>query len=293
LEGQLLKTFEKIGNGALLVTEGPLKYIQFECLNEYSDILIHCMSTRVGGVSTGECSTLNLGFGRKDSRSNVISNFNSICAAVGLEPDSLVLTNQVHDTKVRLVDADDRGKGFSRQSDIKGIDGLYTMTPGVTLTTFHADCVPVFIFEPGIKAAALLHSGWRGTLSDITGNMARKLRELPGYESGRAIAVIGPSIGYCCFEVDDDVYFLFREKYNNDEYYRHMPNGKHNVDLKAIIAEQLADEGIEESHIHDCGICTKCRNDLFFSYRGDKGRTGSMAAFMQIKPQGASNEKSI
>lgn len=287
-----MKTFERIGEGALLVTEGPLKYIQFDCLKEYSDILIHCMSTRVGGVSTGECSTLNLGFRRKDSRSNVISNFNLICGAAGLDTGSLVLTSQVHGTQVRLVNADDKGKGFSRDSDITGVDGLYTMTPGVTLTTFHADCVPVFLFEPGIKAAALLHSGWRGTLSNIAGSMSEGFRELPGYDAGRLVAVLGPSIGYCCFEVDEDVYCLFREKYNNDRYYR-TSGTKYNVDLKTIIADQLTAEGIDIKNIHDCGICTKCRNDLFFSYRGDNGRTGSMAAFMQIKPQGEPNEKSI
>lgn len=279
-----MKTIERIGNGALLVTEGPLKYIQFECLNKYSDILIHCMSTRIGGVSTGECSTLNLGFKRKDTRSNVITNFQRICGAVGLETDSLVLTNQVHCTEVYFADAGDKGKGFSRDSDIMGVDGLYTITPGVTLTTFHADCVPIFLFEPGIKAAALLHSGWRGTLSDIAGRMAEKFRELPGYKAGRLIAVIGPSIGHCCFEVDEDVYRLFREKYNNDALYKKTSGTKYNVDLKAIIAGQLTGKGIEKENIHDCGICTKCRNDLFFSYRGDAGKTGSMAAFMQIKP---------
>ncbi len=288
-----MKTFERIGKGALLVTEGPLKYIQFECLNEYSDILTHCMSTRAGGVSTGECSTLNLGFSRKDIRSNVITNFNLICGAVGLETDSLVLTSQIHGAKVYLAGADDRGKGFSRDSDIKGVDGLYTMTPGVTLTTFHADCVPIFLYEPGIKAAALLHSGWRGTLSDIVGSMAERLKELPGYDAGRVIAVLGPSIGYCCFEVDEDVYCLFREKYNDGRYYSNTSGTKRKVDLKAIIGKQLEDEGINKENIHDCGICTKCRNDIFFSYRGDNGKTGSMAAFMQIRPQGASDEKSL
>lgn len=288
-----MKTFERIGKGALLVTEGTLKYIQFECLNEYSDILTHCMSTRAGGVSNGECSTLNLGFSRGDIRSNVISNYNLICQVAGLEPDSLVLTNQIHGNGVCLVDENDRGKGFNRTSDIIGIDGLYTMTPGVTLTTFHADCVPVFIFEPGIKAAALVHSGWRGTLSDIAGGMADRLAGLPGYEAGRSIAVLGPSIGHCCFEVDEDVYCLFREKYDNDRYYKKTLDNKWKVDIKAIIIKQLTDKGFEKRNIHDCGICTKCRKDLFFSYRGDNGRTGSMAAFMQIKPQGASDEKRI
>lgn len=288
-----MKTSERIGKGAVLVTEGPLKYIEFECLNEYRDVLTHCMSTRAGGVSTGECSTMNLGFSRKDIRSNVIKNFNLICDAIGLEADSLVLTNQVHGIKVRQVYAEDKGKGLYKDSDITGVDGLFTTTPGVTLATFHADCVPVFLFEPGIKAAALLHSGWRGALSNIVGSAAKKMKELPGFDAGRLIAVLGPSIGHCCFEVDEDVYHHFREVYDNASFYRNTSSTKWHVDLKGIIEKQLKDEEIKEENIHNCGICTKCRNDLFFSYRGDQGRTGSMAAFIQIKPQGVSNEKGL
>lgn len=288
-----MRTFEGIGRGAVLVTDGPLKYIEFECLNEYSDVLIHCMSTRAGGVSTGECSTMNLGFSRKDIRSNIIRNFELICGAAGLEPDSLVLTNQIHGTRVYRAGSNDKGKGIIRDSDIKGVDGLYTMTPGVTLTTFHADCVPVFLFEPGIKAAALLHSGWKGTLSNIVSSLTERLNELPEYDAGKLIAVLGPSIGHCCFEVEDDVYCLFREKYNNEKYYVNISDTKWKVDLKGIITQQLKEAGLKEDNIHNCGICTKCRNDLFFSYRGDNGKTGSMAAFIQIKSQGASNEKSL
>ena len=288
-----MKTFERIGNGAVLITEGPLKYIEFDCLNEYKDVLIHCMSTRAGGVSTGECSTMNLGFSRKDSRSNIIKNYELICDAAGVETDSLVLTNQIHGTKVCRVDSGDKGKGFNRDSDIRGVDGLYTTMPGVTLTTFHADCVPVFLFEPGIKAAALLHSGWKGTLSNIVSSLTERLNELPEYDAGKLIAVLGPSIGHCCFEVEDDVYCLFREKYNNEKYYVNISDTKWKVDLKGIITQQLKEAGLKEDNIHNCGICTKCRNDLFFSYRGDNGKTGSMAAFIQIKSQGASNEKSL
>ncbi len=288
-----MRTIERIGNGTTLVTEGQLKYIEFECLNEYKDSLLHCMSTRAGGVSTGECSTLNLGFSRKDTRSNIFKNYDLLCEATGMKPDSLVLTNQVHGTTVCMVNQNDNGKGFSRETDIKGVDGLLTITPGVTLVTFHADCVPVFLFEPGIKAAALLHSGWRGTLSNIVSSAMNKMKELPGFDAGSLVAVLGPSIDYCCFEVDEDVCSLFRERYDNSAYYKQTHNKKCHVDLKGIIAKQLKEEGLADKNIHNCGICTKCRNDLFFSFRGDQGKTGSMAAFMQIKTQGVSNEKSL
>lgn len=278
-----MKEYVKIGEGTVLVTAGDLKYIEFESLNRYRDILTHFMSTRHGGVSSGECSTLNLGLGRNDDRSNVIENFRIICNATSVNMESLVLTNQVHGTKVCRVYESDMGKGLLRESDLKGTDGFITTAPGVTMVTFHADCAPVFLFEPSAKAAALLHSGWKGTLADIVARALDDMKKIPGFDPGRVEAVIGPSIGFCCFEVDEDVYGLFREKYGNGSFYRHVSGTKWKIDLKGIIRTRMEEEGVDARNIHDSGICTKCRNDLFFSYRGDRGRTGSMAAFMQIR----------
>ena len=279
----MLKTSCEIGNGSILVTDGDLKYVEFECLKKYDDSLIHCMSTRFGGVSSGECSTLNLGFKRKDSMENILKNYNILCDSLGIGTDSLVLTNQVHSAEVAFVDEGDKGKGFSRESDITGVDGLATATPGITLVTSHADCVPVFLYEPEVRAAALIHSGWRGTLKNIASQGVQKLKAVPGFRTDRLIAIMGPSIGSCCFEVDEDVYRLFYDKFKIEGLYRNTVEKKWNIDLQGIIREELLQEGLINGNIHNCDICTKCRKDLFFSHRGDEGRTGSLAAFMQIR----------
>ncbi len=278
-----MKTKEKLGNETVLVTDGDLRYIEFECLTEYGETLTHCMSTRSGGFSTGECSSLNLGFNRNDSRENVLRNFQLLCDSVGFDTGSLILTNQVHGSIVRSVDKRDSGKGFCRESDLTGVDGLITQTDHVTLVTFHADCVPVFLFEPGIKAAALLHSGWRGTLKSIVIQALEQMAALPGFHADRLVAVMGPSIGSCCFEVGEDVYTLFKSKHQNKAFYEVGQNGKWKIDLNAIIKTEMIKNGLRTENIHISGICTKCRNDLFFSYRGDQGKTGSLAAFMQLK----------
>ncbi len=282
-----MKTIEKIGCGTILVTDGSLKYIRFECLNEYDQILSHFMSTRIGGVSQGECCSLNLGFNRNDDNRNVLENYRRLCTCADIQPETMVMTNQVHGTRVSKVDSIDKGKGFIKKSDIRETDGLLTVTPGITMVTFHADCVPVFLFEPVIRAAALLHSGWKGTLSNIVSSAVLEMKRLPGFDPKRLVAVLGPSIGHCCFEVDEDVYDKFKTKYDSKKFYRVKPDKKWNIDLKGIIKKELADEGLDVNNIHDSGICTKCRSDLFFSHRADEGRTGSMAAFMQIKPQGS------
>lgn len=280
---ELIST-EKIGNGATLVNVDGIKRVEFDCLNEYRDILVHCMSTRLGGVSNGECTSLNLGFARNDSIENVYENFRLFCKSAGIEPNSLVCTRQVHGTRVRFVGESDKGKGFpGNENGLYGVDGLVTTTPGITMVTFHADCAPVFLFEPGIKAASLVHSGWRGTLGNIVSEAIKAMKSIPGFNAGRVTAVIGPSIRYCCFEVDEEVYMHFFEKYKNDALYEQTPEGKWKIDLKGIIEHELRQEGIPPENIHDSGICTKCRKDLFYSYRGDEGKTGSLAAFMQIK----------
>ena len=278
-----MNTTEKLGSGTTIVTNGEIKYVEFECLKKFDDKLIHCMSTRIGGVSQGECSSLNLGFNRNESRENVLHNFGLLCDSVGINTKSLVLTNQVHETKVALIDENDIGKGFSRQSDLIGVDGLLTITPGVTMVTFHADCMPVFLFEPVIKAAALLHSGWRGTLKNITAVAIAAMMDIPGFRAERLVAVIGPSIGKCCFEVDEDVFRLFENKFRDSQLYTAKNNGKWHIDLKEIIRRELLWEGLLDENIYDSGICTVCSRDLFFSHRGDSGKTGSLAAFMQIR----------
>lgn len=279
-----MRLTEKIGNGAELVAVDGIKHVEFDCLNEYRDILIHCMSTRQGGISHDGCASMNLGFARNDSMGNVCENFRLFCESTGIDLNSMVLTNQVHGTVVRIVGEMDKGKGFpGNEGGFAGVDGLITATPGVTMVTFHADCAPIFLFEPCVKAASLVHSGWRGTLGNIVSEAIGIMKNMPGFNTKRVTAVIGPSIGYCCFEVFEEVYALFLNKFGNDAFYKREQGGKWKIDLKGIIEYELQQEGIPLENIHNCGICTKCRKDLFFSHRGDEGKTGSLAAFMQIK----------
>lgn len=281
--GRFLKLGEPIGKGASIITDGALKYIEFECFKRFRPELVHCMSTRLGGVSTGECSTLNLGFNRKDSWENVKANFDRICASIGIDTESLVFSNQVHESSLRIVTEADKGKGFSRESDIKGIDGLLTNTHGVTLVTFYADCVPIFFHEPENKVIALVHSGWRSTYRNIAGETVRKMVSGFGCSPEKIIVATGPSIGSCCFEVGDEVCRLFEERYSAAEFYTASGPDKWKVNLQAIIRSELLLEGLREENIHNSEICTKCWKDLFFSHRGDLGATGSLAAFMQLR----------
>lgn len=265
--------------------QGCLEFLEFGNFKKYSSIITHCFTTRNGGVSTGECSSLNLGFKRKDKAENVLENFKIISNALKIDYRNMVLSNQVHDSKIKVVGKEDRGKGIVRESDIIGYDALVTDKEEVALVTFYADCVPVFLFDPEKRVIALVHSGWRGTVKEISRETIKLMEARFGCNPERLEAVIGPSIGSCCFEVDSEVHSEFiRAIPYSENFCTEAENGKWKIDLKSIIRFSMNESGVNLNNICISNYCTKCNNDMFFSHRGEKGKTGNLAAIMQINP---------
>ncbi|HPT77727.1 MAG TPA: peptidoglycan editing factor PgeF [Candidatus Atribacteria bacterium] len=243
----------------------------------------HGFSSRQGGVSTGECSSLNLSLKRKDLPENVRKNFEIFCDALGIDTGRMVFAVQAHGDKVAAVDEKDRGKGFMRGSDITEADGLITDKPGVALVTFHADCVPLFFLDPEKKAIGLAHAGWRGTIARIGAKTIAAMQDKFNTDPGDCLAAIGPSIGQCCFEVDKPVADGFRAAFPQHAERLIEPIGeKYHVDLWLANKIQLIEAGIREENITIAGMCTACNKDMFFSHRRDLGRTGSHAAMIML-----------
>lgn len=243
---------------------------------ERTGLVRHCFTTRHGGVSTGETATLNLGFKRKDTRENVLQNYKIVCDAVGMHADDLVLSNQVHENRVRVITKDDCGKGITRDSDIVGIDALVCAQPGAPFVVFCADCVPVFFLDPVKKVAALAHSGWRSTVKNISGEVLGVMKQEFGCDGKDILCAVGPSIGQCCFEVDKDVADMF------DKTFVQARGEKYHIDLWSVIRAQLTKADIRDENITLAGICTCCHGDEFFSNRAHKGKIGLMGAFMEL-----------
>ncbi len=260
-----------------------LQLIEFSNLKKYEDVLTHCFTTRLGGVSSGECYSLNLSFNRNDSRENVIENYRIIAGAIGADFDKMVLSNQVHDNKIRYISEEDAGKGLTKDSDILGYDGLTTDVPGIPIVTFYADCVPVLILDPVKKAITAVHSGWKSTVKNIAFE-ALKLMENKYKSNMRDLQIaIGPSICKNCFEVGEEVYNQFKNVYPWCDTYTTKENGKYYIELQRIIKKVIVEAGVPEENILISGICTKCNKDIFYSYRGDQTKTGSLAAIMVLK----------
>ena len=246
----------------------------------------HCFSTRVGGVSSGVFSSLNLGVKKGDTDENVLENYKILSGAVGFDHENIVFSNQVHDTKIKYVTEKDRGKGLIYPNDIKDIDGLITDRPNIVLTTFYADCVPLFFVEPKKKVIALSHSGWKGTVNKIALKTIDILVNDFNSNKNDILVGVGPSICKNCFEVDEPVYNEFANSFPYiSDYVSIVPKGeinKYHIDMWNINKKMMVDAGIPESNIEITDYCTKCKGDLFYSHRNMGNERGSLAAFMEL-----------
>ena len=273
------KNTENIG----LVRDGKTPYLTFPALSKISFIK-HGFSTRLGGVSKGHLSSMNLDFTR-DIKENVLTNFSLICDSMGLDYRDLVFSWQVHKTNIRLVTSSDKGKGIIKDRDYKDIDGLITNVPGIPLVTFYADCVPLYFIDIKNQAIGLSHSGWRGTVKRIGAKTIDAMIEHFDTDPDDIVAVIGPSICSDCYEVSEDVVSEFYKIFTKgqiSEIIEEKPNNKYQLDLWKANHQILLDAGVVESNIHTSGLCTACNDELLFSHRASKGQRGSLAAFLMI-----------
>lgn len=263
-------------------------YVTFPVLSDIPFVQ-HGFSTRLGGVSHGNFATMNLGSDAVhdgDTPENVMENFCRIADSIGINPQSIVISKQVHKTDIRLVDDKDCGKGLFRERDYDEIDGLITNTPNVTLVTKYADCVPLFFIDTRKKAIGLTHSGWRGTVKKIGKITVERMQKEFGSNPEDMIAVIGPSICKGCYEVGEEVAKEFMVAFplntNNDILVK-KGNGKFLCDLWAANHLVLLEAGLKKENIHTSQLCTACNSELLYSHRKSGGKRGSLAAFLAIK----------
>lgn len=247
----------------------------------HSDLLgaPHGFSTRLGGVSDGIFTSMNLGHSRGDNPLHVEENFRRFCTATGCGFDSMVFTRQVHGDTVRQVTAADANQPLKNGVSID-CDGLMTNAAHVSLVIFSADCIPVLLHDPVRKAIAAVHAGWRGTALAIPAVAVARMRAAYGTNPADIRAVIGPGISRCCFETDGDVPAAMPAW--AADYITARPHGKFMVDLKTINARALQNAGVPASQIDISDACTMCQSDVFWSHRKTKGERGSLAAIIEL-----------
>lgn len=245
----------------------------------------HAFSTKLGGVSKGDCATMNMSFKRGDSVEDVRMNHIIFAETIGYEFENLVLSDQVHETVVRRVSSEDCGKGVIRKSDIIGVDGLITDDPQVVLMTFFADCVPLFFYDPEKRAIGASHSGWRGTVKRMGARTVEAMQREFGSSPQNIYAVIGPSICQNCYEVSEDVIQEFQKSFEPNQWpslWRENSNNKYQLDLWNANKIVLNEAGIPEHQIEVCEYCTCCHSDILFSHRATNGRRGNLSGVITL-----------
>lgn len=258
-----------------VVKTGTLEYLTADNI-----AVPHCFTTRLGGVSKGYLSSMNLGYHRGDDPENVEKNYEILAKAIGFSTQRMVLSNQIHSDIVRTVGAED-ARGLDHRA-YPECDALITNTPGVALVVFTADCTPILLYDPVTGAVGAVHAGWRGTAAGIAGKAVEKMQKEFGCHPENIRAAIGPNIARCCFETDAEVPAAM-EKLLADAAKDCIESrgNKFYVNLKEINARVLRRAGVEQIEVSDA--CTMCRPDRFWSHRVTGGNRGSQGAVIVCK----------
>ena len=242
----------------------------------------HAFTTRFGGVSGDIWASLNLGEHRGDDPENVRENYRRVKQATGIDTDRLVFTRQVHGREVRIATEADIHTLFTPVP--YEADGLVTNIPGLPITCFIADCVPLLMEDTRHGVIAAVHCGWRSTVQDIMAAAVEKMLLL-GAQPGEIRAAIGESIGACCFdtgpEVPEAVYALLPDWYEGLVRPGKTPD-KSYVDLREAIRRRLVQLGVPAEQIAVSDECTMCRPDKYWSHRATKGQRGHQAAMIVL-----------
>lgn len=272
-----------MGGNAMHIVQQQRGGVTFYACDGFSGTA-HGFSTRLGGISPAPWDSLNLGANRGDTAQRVAENFRRFCAALGTDPDALVKNHQVHSDLVRRVTKSD----VLAAPELPGTadaDGLVTDVPGVCLTIFSADCIPVLLYDPHRRVIAAAHAGWRGTARGIAARVAEAMQRDYGCAPEDILAAIGPGISPCCFETHADVPEGLRAGLGEaaQPWIRPLAQeGKFSVDLKGANAHWLIRAGLLPGHIAVCPACTACDTDTFWSHRRMGTARGSMAAMIQL-----------
>ena len=257
------------------VKKGTLEYLTAEGIT-----VPHCFTTKLGGVSTGILSSMNIAYKEEETMENVEENLRILGRALGFDPEKLVLTRQNHSDVVRVVTKADHTTLCHR--DYPWCDGLVTNDPGVALMIFTADCTPLLFHDPVTGAVGAAHAGWRGTASQIGARVVEAMVRSYGCDPANIRAAIGPNVGYCHFETDADVPEAMLASYGEEVKAHIRTQGeKFYLDLKAINALSLRRAGVR--HIEISGDCTMCCPDKYWSHRITGSQRGSQGAVIVCK----------
>lgn len=260
-----------------------VEYLQFRKLLEYSDKINH-------GYIIGldkNFRTARVGDNKltKEEYEKAVNSYKTVCKELDLNYNDIVKTNQTHSDNVEKIEE----KVLKDEPDFavyNQTDGLMTDKQGLVLSTTNADCILLMFYDPTKNVVANVHSGWRGTLQRISVKAVEKMKREYDCNPNDIICCMCPSIRKCHFEVDADVYEMFKNEFedlkdtngiferNNDKWY---------IDTILINKVILKEAGLLEENIVDSGICSVCNKDIIHSFRAEGANYGLNTAIISLK----------
>lgn len=248
-------------------------------LEEWEQLYPHL----VVGMSARTSANRNYALHVGNNPKQVIENRKKLATQLGFPFGNWTCGEQVHDCHVEEVTAANKGCGREdRASAFADTDGLITAEVDTLLASYYADCVPLYFYSPDRDLIGVAHAGWKGTVLGISKKMVERF-QLMGADKKRLMVAIGPSIGACCYEVDEKVIVPLTKVLGTTNLgsIAHSTSPDHyRLDLKAANAALLFQTGLDEHQVFISNRCTNCENTLFFSYRREGTNAGRMVAFI-------------
>ena len=258
-----------------------MEYLQFNRLKKYNGIISHAYAVGIDkNYRTFKANREPLS---KIVYENNLNNYKVLCENIELDFRNLVKANQAHTDNVLCIDEFEKFDTIDTQNQS---DGLITNKKGIILATTNADCILLLFFDPVKNVIANTHSGWKGTLQEISGKTVNKMTENYGCNPKDIIVCICPSIRKCHFEVGEDVKDAFYKKFkklgNTDEFIIRN-NKKWYIDTVLINKIVLRQTGILERNIEDSEICSVCNKEKIHSFRAEGENYGLATALIGLK----------
>jgi YfiH family protein len=255
-----------------------------------SDGIVVAFSTRLGGASGAPYDSLDLAAHSGDDPVAVDENRRRLVTGLGLDPCRLVTAEQVHGDTIETVAGRDAGRGGTAVGGplpLPATDAMLTSEPATPLLMMYADCVPVVLAARGpVRSVAVVHAGWRGALVSLPALAARALATHAGCSEADLDAWVGPHIGPCHYEVDEELAEAFRKRFPGVSRPADATGSGPRVDLGEAVRQALLGAGLCRPRITELGLCTADHLELFYSYRAE-GLTGRHGAVAAILPEGS------
>ena len=259
------------------IEKNKVGYFVFEHLQGVKAVF----SSRIGGVSRGYYSSMNLSYSSGDCLEDLEANYHLFSEATAISLNKMFFSDQVHDANILQVTKALLKQVQNKEIALKGYDGLVTDESNLALVTAHADCIPVYFYDPVKRVIGLAHGGWQGTYKEITSKMIKIFTSVYKSNVEDIYISIGPGVCQDCYQVSLELIEKFRRKFPNEAFYK--GKDQRYLDLKGIHAYQGKCLGISKEKIAISHLCTACQADYFYSHRRSGQQRGGHIAVMMME----------